>query len=131
MGQFPHPEIIDNQQGHGRDVGEIGFARAGEGGVGEFLEQRVRLTIPDAVALLNRGVADRLGPVTLPVTGGPRERTSSCCAMRRPMASSKTSARLSFLLKGKSKLSNERPGSRKRTCLRRRSRRRSRQRWKI
>ena len=61
VGQFAHPEIIDDEERDGSDVGEVGFACAGDRGVGEFLEQRVRFPVQDAIALLNRRVADRLG----------------------------------------------------------------------
>src|SRR6188768_3070830 len=60
----------------------------------------------------------------LPVPGGPRNMTSSRRAMKCPVASSKTSRRLIFLLKSKSKLSRLRCGSRNCACLPRRSIRR-------
>ncbi len=41
------------------------LARAIERGVGEFLEQRVRFAIDDAIALLDHGAADGLGEMTL------------------------------------------------------------------
>ena len=42
------------------------FARAIERGVGEFLEERVRLAIDDAIALLDHRAADGLGQMALP-----------------------------------------------------------------
>ena len=65
MRQLAHAEVVDDQQRHGRQVGEEGLARAVERGVGEFLEQRVRFAIDDAIALLDRGAADRLGEMAL------------------------------------------------------------------
>lgn len=59
--QFPHAEIIDDEERDRPDVGEVRFAGAGDRGVGELLKQRVRFPIQDAIALLNRRVADRLG----------------------------------------------------------------------
>jgi hypothetical protein len=67
--QLAHPQVIDDEQRHGGEFGEIVLARAGERGLGEFFEQRVRFPIDDAVALLDRGAADGLGHVTL---AGPR-----------------------------------------------------------
>ena len=40
--------------------GEDGLAGAVQRGIGQFLEQRVRFAIRDAIALLDRGPADRL-----------------------------------------------------------------------
>ena len=66
MRQFPHAEVVDDEQRHGREIGEIRLARAIERGVGEFLEQRVRFAIDDAIALLDHRAADGLGQMTLP-----------------------------------------------------------------
>ena len=49
------------------------LACAVERGVGEFLEERVRLAVEDAIALLDRGAADRLGEVALPGAGWPEK----------------------------------------------------------
>src|SRR2546430_4216037 len=64
--QLPHTEIIDDEQWHGRKFAEIQLPRAIEGGVGEFFEERVRLTVDNAIALLDHGAADGLGQMTLP-----------------------------------------------------------------
>ena len=45
--QFPHAEVVDDQQRHGREIGEVGLAGAVERGVGDFLER--------ACALRDRG----------------------------------------------------------------------------
>ena len=42
------------------DLREVGLARAGELGVGELLEEPMGLAVEDAMALLDRGEADRL-----------------------------------------------------------------------
>src|SRR5260370_14579221 len=60
-----------------------------------------------------------------PVPPGPRNKASSLWLMKAPVARSKTRLRFIFGLKVKSKLSSVRSGSRKRDCLRRRSRSRS------
>ena len=52
---------------------EVVLARAGEGGVGEFFEQRVGLAVDDAVALLDRRAADRLGEMALAGAGRAEE----------------------------------------------------------
>ena len=36
--QFPHAEIVDDQQRHGREIRQDGLARAVQRRVGEFLE---------------------------------------------------------------------------------------------
>ena len=61
MRQFPHAQVVDDQQWDGRQVGEDGLAGAIQRRVGQFLEQRMRFAIRDTVALLDRGAADRLG----------------------------------------------------------------------
>ena len=53
---------------------EIRLAGAVERGVGDLLEQRVGLAIDDAIALLDRGAADRLGEMALAGAGWARER---------------------------------------------------------
>ncbi len=71
--QFTHAEVIDDQQRHGRQFGEIGLARARECRLGEFLEQRMGLAIHDAVALQNGRATDGLCKVALPSAGRPEE----------------------------------------------------------
>ena len=90
------------------------FARAVEGGVGEFLEQGVGFAIEDAIALLDGGAADGLGQVALAGAGRAKKSASSRWAMKPAVARSKTRARFIFLLKSKSKLSSVLCGSRKR-----------------
>lgn len=43
-------EIVDDQQRHGRELGEVVRACARESGLSEFFEERVRFTVDDAVA---------------------------------------------------------------------------------
>ena len=45
--QLPHAQIINNQEWHGREIGQIDLARAVEGRIGEFLEQRVGFAIDE------------------------------------------------------------------------------------
>ena len=49
------------------------LARAVERGVGELLDERVRLAVDDAVALLDGGAADGLGEVALAGAGRAEE----------------------------------------------------------
>ena len=71
--QLAHAEVIDDQQRHGREIGEIGFARAVERRVGDLLEERVGLAIDDAIALLDRGAADGLREMALAGARGAEE----------------------------------------------------------
>src|SRR5207247_11424812 len=63
--QLSHAEIIDDEERHGGQIGEIRLPRAIERRVSELLQQRVRLAIDDAIALQDRGTADGLREVTL------------------------------------------------------------------
>lgn len=101
------PRAPEDQQRHDRDPLDVLLATAGELRFGELFEQHVCLAIKHAVALLDDRVADRLREVALAIPGGPRKSASSCCATKRPVASSKTSLRSIFLLK--SKASSVRP----------------------
>jgi hypothetical protein len=47
--QLPHPEVVDDEQGHGRQLGEEVVARATDRGIVEVLPKDVRLAIQDAV----------------------------------------------------------------------------------
>ena len=68
-GQLAHAEIINDQQGHSHQRLHVLFARAVERGFGEFIEQGVGLAIEHAIALLDGGLADGLGQVTLAGAG--------------------------------------------------------------
>ena len=63
------PEVVDDEQGHAGQLGQVGLAGVGEGGLGELLEEGVGLAIDDAVALLDGGASDGLGKVALARTG--------------------------------------------------------------
>jgi hypothetical protein len=67
--QFPHRQVIDDEQGDRRDVGEVGLAGAAERSVGQFVEEDMRLAIEDAMALLDDGDADGLRQVALARAG--------------------------------------------------------------
>src|SRR5438552_4952694 len=63
--QFAHAEIIkDEQRQRHQPLHEL-FASAINGRVGEFIEQSVRLAIEHFVTLLDNGLADGLGQMTL------------------------------------------------------------------
>ena len=71
--QLAHAEVVDDEQRDGRELGEVVLARAVERRVGELLEQRVRLAVEDAIALLDGGAADGLGQVALAGAGRAEE----------------------------------------------------------
>jgi len=60
--QLAHAQIVDDEQPHGCESGDIRFARAVECGVGDLLDQRVRLAIEDAVVC---GVRASASPDTI------------------------------------------------------------------
>ena len=53
QGQFAHAEIIDDQQRHRSQGLQVFFSSAVDDGVGQFIEQHMRLAVPHAVALLD------------------------------------------------------------------------------
>ena len=57
------------EQRHGRELREVVLACAGERGVGEFFQQRVRFAVDDAIALLDGGASDGLREVALAGAG--------------------------------------------------------------
>ena len=77
LGQFPHAEVVDDEQRNGGDVCDVGLAGPLELGVGELVEEDVGLAVEDAMALLNDGEADRLGEVALAGAGSAEEEPRS------------------------------------------------------
>ena len=73
MGQLAHAEVVDDEQGHAGQLGEVGLAGVGERRFGELLEEGVRFAVDDAAALLDRGAADGLGEMTLAGPGRPEQ----------------------------------------------------------
>ncbi len=73
MREFAHAEVVDDEQGHGGQVGEVGLARAVERRVRNLLDQRVRFAVDDAIALLDGGPADGLREVALAGAGRAEE----------------------------------------------------------
>ena len=63
--ELPHAQVIDDEEGDGRELGHPLAARAGERGIGELLEQPVRFAVEHAMALQDERVAERLGEMTL------------------------------------------------------------------
>lgn len=47
--ELAHPEIVDDEQWHRREIGEESLARAVESGVGDLFDEAVRLAVDDAV----------------------------------------------------------------------------------
>jgi hypothetical protein len=123
--KLPYAEIVNDRERDGRQLRQGRLPGAIDRSLRDFLEQRVGLAVDDTIALLDRGAADRLREMALPVPGGPRKNASSRDWMKRAVATSKMSAPFIFLLKSKSKSSSERPESRKLASLCRRVSRRS------
>ena len=67
--ELPHPEIVDDEQRDGRDVGDVLLAGAGGLGLGEVVEEGMRFAVEDAVALLDHREADGLGHVAFAAPG--------------------------------------------------------------
>jgi hypothetical protein len=63
--ELAHPEVVDDEQGHRSEVGEVLLAGAADGGVGDLLDEGVGLAVEDAVALLDGGATDGLSEVAL------------------------------------------------------------------
>src|SRR5438552_3424240 len=71
--EFPHAEVVDDEQ---RDAGELVHAvaaRAVDAGLGELIEERVGLEVEDPTALLDGGLADCLCEMTLAGARRPEE----------------------------------------------------------
>lgn len=71
--EFPHSEIVDDEQWHGGDRRDVVLACAGELSVGQIFEQDMRFTVEHVVALLDDGKADRLRQVALARARRPEE----------------------------------------------------------
>ena len=72
--QLPHAEVVDDEQRHGRrDRRGTSLRVPSSVASASLLEQRVRLAVEDAVALLDRGAADGLGEVALAGAGRAEE----------------------------------------------------------
>ena len=67
--ELAHAEVVDDEQRHGGQQFHVLFARAVEGGFGDFLEQGVGLAVEDAIALLDGGLADGLGEMAFAGAG--------------------------------------------------------------
>src|SRR5712692_8316236 len=63
--ELTHAEVVDDEQGHGGELDEVGLPRAAELGVGELVDERMGLAVQDAMALLDDGAAEGLGEMTL------------------------------------------------------------------
>ena len=71
--ELAHAEVVDDR-GAGRwRARSSSPAGAVDAGLGEFIEEAVRLAVEDAVALLDGGVADRLGEMALAGAGRAEE----------------------------------------------------------
>src|SRR5271157_3192448 len=79
-GQLAHSQIVDDEQGHGHQELHVLFVGAVERGLGQLIEQAVRLAVEHAVTLLDSGVSDSLSQVALASTGG----TEKQCVFAAP-----------------------------------------------
>ncbi len=69
-GELAHAEVVDDEQRHGRELGEELFAGAADGGAGDVLQEPVSLPVEDPLVLgLDDGAADGLGDVALAGAG--------------------------------------------------------------
>src|SRR5260221_9436098 len=64
-GELLHAEVVDDEQGNGREELDVLLSRAVECGVCEVFEQDVRFSVEDAHALLDHGAPDRLCKMAL------------------------------------------------------------------
>src|SRR5206468_12786322 len=64
-GQFPHAEVVNDQQRDGGEIRQVRLSRAVERRIGDLLEKRVGLTIDDGIALVDSRAAEGLGEMTL------------------------------------------------------------------
>ncbi len=71
--QLPHSEVVEDEQRHAGQLGDVLLAVAVEGRVCELFEQHVDLAVGDTMALVDRGEADRLGDVALAGAGWAEE----------------------------------------------------------
>ena len=71
--QFPHAEVIDDQQRHRRHRFHKLPARAVGDRFSQIIQQHVSLTVQHAVALLNGGLSDGLGQMRFAGAAGAEE----------------------------------------------------------
>src|SRR5690606_15891448 len=72
-GQLAHAEVVEDEERDRRDGLDVALAFARELGVGQLLEEDVRLTVEHTVALLDDSQADGLGEVALAGAGRPEQ----------------------------------------------------------
>ena len=65
VGQLAHAEVVDDEQGHAGQLGQVVLSGVGERRLGKLFEEGVRLAVGDAVALLDSGAADGLSKMAL------------------------------------------------------------------
>ena len=73
MRQLAHAQVVDDEERDRGEIREVRLAGAVEGRLGDVLEERVGLTVDDAIALLDGGAADGLREVALARAGRPEE----------------------------------------------------------
>ena len=67
--ELAHAEVVDDEQRDGGQFGQERLPRAIDRGLGDLLQQRVSLAVGHAIALLDRGAADRLGEMAFARAG--------------------------------------------------------------
>ena len=63
--QLAHAEIVDDQERLCREVSEKRLSSLVECRVGDLVDERVRLSMDDAIALLDRRTSESVGEMTL------------------------------------------------------------------
>ena len=73
MRQFPHAQVVDDEQRHGAQGREQGLAGPVESGVSDRLDEGVGLVVEDLMALVDRGPPEGLREMTLAGAGRAEE----------------------------------------------------------
>ena len=77
MRQFPHAQVVDDEQRHGAQGREQGLAGPVESGVSDRLDEGVGLVVEDLMALVDRGPPEGLREMTLAGAGRAEEDLAS------------------------------------------------------
>ena len=67
--ELAHAQVIEDEQGHGGEEFHALLACLIESGVGQLFQQTMGLAIQDAIALLDRGLADGLSEMRFSAAG--------------------------------------------------------------
>ena len=117
MWELPHPEVIDDQQRHGRGGRRDTFWRAIERGIGDLVDQRIGFAIDDTVALLGGAAAQRLREMAFAGPGRPEKQGVFARADEARRGELVDQRQIRRLVKVEINAANERSASRKPACL--------------